>query len=140
MVFADTSFWIAVSSQRDQYHSTAIAWALHLMRQEDLVITTEAVLLEWLNAMANPTTRAAAAEGYRRTHNDSHIEVIAIERSLMESAVSLYQTRSDKHWSLTDCLSFVVMTQRQIGEALTFDHHFQQAGFRSLLRESPPTT
>jgi len=66
--------------------------------------------------------------------------VVAIEENLIESAVDLYRTREDKHWSLTDCLSFVVMTQRQIGEALTFDHHFQQAGFRTLLRESPPAS
>jgi predicted nucleic acid-binding protein len=138
MVFADTSFWIAVSSQRDQYHSAAIAWARHLMAGKNVVVTTEAVLWEWLNAMAGPSTRAAAAEGYRRTHRDSQVQVVAGEEKLIESAVELYRTREDKHWSLTDCLSFVVMTQRQIGEALTFDYHFQQAGFRSLLRESPP--
>jgi predicted nucleic acid-binding protein len=140
MVFADTSFWIAASSHRDQYHSAAIAWARHLMIRKDVVVTTEVVLWEWLNAMAGPSTRSAAAEGYRRTHRDSQIQVVAIEENLIESAVDLYRTREDKHWSLTDCLSFVVMTQRQIGEALTFDHHFRQAGFRTLLRESPPAS
>ena len=47
----------------------------------------------------------------------------------------LYARRPDKSWSLTDCISFVVMTDRGLTEALTGDHHFEQAGFRALLRE-----
>jgi predicted nucleic acid-binding protein len=140
MVFADASFWIALSSRRDQYHNSALLWARHLTARQDSVVTTEAVLWEWLNAMAHSTTRATAAEGYRRTHRDPQIDVVAFDSTLIEPAAALYQAREDKDWSLTDCLSFIVMTQRQIGEALTSDHHFQQAGFRSLLREAPPTS
>jgi len=49
--------------------------------------------------------------------------------------LELYARRPDKSWSLTDCISFVVMTDRGLTEALTGDHHFEQAGFRALLRE-----
>jgi predicted nucleic acid-binding protein len=64
--FADTSFWIAISSRRDQYHSQAVAWHQFLLRTESGIVTTEAVLWEWLNALAGYTTRDIAAEGYRR--------------------------------------------------------------------------
>jgi uncharacterized protein len=43
-------------------------------------------------------------------------------------------SRPDKDWSLTDCVSFVVLTQNQLVEALTADQHFEQAGFKALLR------
>ena len=40
--------------------------------------------------------------------------------------------RSDKHWSLTDCISFVVMEDEKIYEPLTADQHFEHAGFKAL--------
>jgi predicted nucleic acid-binding protein len=46
----------------------------------------------------------------------------------------LYRGRPDKEWSLTDCISFVVMGERSLTEALTSDHHFEQAGFTALLK------
>ena len=100
-------------------------------------MTTEAVLWEWLSALANATTRVIAAEGYRRAHADSSVEVVAFEPELNGAAVELYRSRSDKDWSLTDCLSFVIMKQRRLHEALTTDHHFEQAGLKALML-SPP--
>ena len=52
---------------------------------------------------------------------------------LLEQGMDLYARRPDKEWSLTDCISFVVMSQNGLEEALTGDHHFEQAGFRILL-------
>ena len=48
--------------------------------------------------------------------------------------VALYAERPDKDWSLTDCISFVVMRTMDITEALTGDRHFEQAGFTALLK------
>jgi predicted nucleic acid-binding protein len=52
----------------------------------------------------------------------------------MARGIQLYDSRPDKQWSLTDCISFVVMQDRGIVEALTGDHHFEQAGFTALLK------
>jgi hypothetical protein len=52
----------------------------------------------------------------------------------MAKGVQLYAQRPDKEWSLTDCISFVVMTQEGIFDALTGDRHFEQAGFVALLK------
>ena len=59
---------------------------------------------------------------------------------LFAAGLDLYRNRPDKAWSLTDCISFVVMRERSITEALAYDRHFEQAGFRALLREEPPGT
>ena len=79
--FADTSFWIALSSRRDQFHSQAIAWHSAVMRTSSRIVTAEAVLWEWLNALADTATRATAAEGYRRTHADKRVEVVPFDPS-----------------------------------------------------------
>ena len=136
--FADTSFRVALSSRRDQYQRRAIAWSQYLVRTQATLLTTEMVLWEWLNAFADPAARGTAAEGYWRCQRDPQVEVVAPHTDLLEAAVQLYEARHDKHWSLTDCLSFVVMERRQLPHALTTDQHFQQAGFRALLLEEPP--
>ena len=53
---------------------------------------------------------------------------------MFDKGVGLYAARPDKDWSLTDCISFVVMQEHGITDALTGDHHFEQAGFKALLR------
>jgi hypothetical protein len=60
--------------------------------------------------------------------------IIPAEPQLYEEGIALYRARPDKDWSLTDCISFVVMKARGITEALTGDHHFEQAGFVALLK------
>ena len=129
--FADTSFWIAISSRRDQYHSQAAAWHQSVVRTASRIVTTEAVLWEWLNALSDASTRTIAAEGYRRVHADRRIEVVPFQPELSDAAIGLYRGRADKNWSLTDCLSFVIMDRHALTEALTTDRHFEQAGFRA---------
>ena len=135
--FADTSFWIAISSRRDQYHSRAVAWHQSVVRTASRIVTTEAVLWEWLNALSDASTRAIAAEGHRRVHADRRIEVVLFEPELNDAAIGLYRGRADKNWSLTDCLSFVVMERHALTEALTTDRHFEQAGFRPNMLDHP---
>ncbi|MCC6539093.1 MAG: PIN domain-containing protein [Bryobacterales bacterium] len=100
--FADTAFWIALSSRRDQYHSQAVAWHSAVTRTGSRIVTTEAVLWEWLNALAATATRATAAEGYRRVRADKGVEVVPFDPDLNAAAVELYRSRGDKDWSLTE--------------------------------------
>ena len=135
--FADTSFWIALSSRRDQFHAQAIAWHHVLVKSGNRILTTEAVLWEWLNALADTTTRATAAEGYRRAHADTRVQVVPFDPELNAAAVDPYRSRGDKDWSLTDCLSIIVMERHRLTEALTADHHFEQAGMKALMLSLP---
>lgn len=108
-LFADTAFWIALSSRRDEHHLRAVTWSNHVSAARLKLVTTEAVLWEWLNAMAQPETRNVVVQGYKRCHRDTMTQVVDSNSELTERAVELYERRSDKAWSLTDCLSFVVM-------------------------------
>jgi predicted nucleic acid-binding protein len=135
--FADTAFWIALSSRRDQYHSRAVEWLQFVLRSGIKLVTTEAVLWEWLNAFSHVTTRGIAAEGYRRAHADTLVEVVPLQPELVDAAIELYRARTDKDWSLTDCFSFVVMERRRLREALTTDRHFEQANMKARMLEPP---
>ncbi|MBI4581577.1 MAG: type II toxin-antitoxin system VapC family toxin [Planctomycetes bacterium] len=65
---------------------------------------------------------------------DSAVEIVPFSEELFRAGIELYRDRPDKSWSLTDCLSFVVMQRQVLVEALTRDHHFEQAGFTVLLK------
>lgn len=67
--------------------------------------------------------------------NDPGVEIAPVTERLFEQAFRLYRDRPDKERGLTDCLSFIVMEDRELTDALTADDHFRQAGFRALLRE-----
>lgn len=100
-------------------------------------MTTDAVLLEWLNALFDVSTRRMAAESYLRVRSDAGIEVVPLEQEALRAAAGLYRDRPDKNWSLTDCLSFIVMEHRRLAEALTTDRDFEQAGLKALMLAQP---
>ena len=80
-------------------------------------------------------------EAHRLLHSiigHPQLEFAAVDMRLHDRAVELHQERADKAWSLTDCVSFVLMRDRDVTRALTHDHHFEQAGFEALLRAEPP--
>ena len=91
------------------------------------------MVLEIGNALAKQRYRAAAVRLLEALENDPVVEIIPLPEGLYARAMQLYRERPDKEWGLTDCVSFVVMQERSITEALTADDHFRQAGFRPLL-------
>jgi hypothetical protein len=64
------------------------------------------------------------------------VEIVNLDIALFREAFELYRTHKDKSWGMTDCISFIVMRERGIVEALTNDKDFRQAGFNALMRES----
>jgi len=130
-VFVDSSYVIAFFFPRDKYHARARAANERLKRTgATKAITTEAVLTEIANALARAATRDAAIRILAEMRADPNLEVLPVDAVLFDHAVSLYGARADKEWSLTDCLSFVVMQRRGLVQALTADRHFEQAGFQ----------
>jgi predicted nucleic acid-binding protein len=131
--FVDTGYWIAYVDRSDRYHERAIALARLLVGP---LVTTEAVLTEVGNAFSDLRWRAACVSMLSRIRSNPAIEIVSVTEALFDRAVRLYTARPDKEWGLTDCISFVVMQERGIAEALAADQHFVQAGFRALLREA----
>nr|VFJ88963.1 MAG: hypothetical protein BECKLFY1418B_GA0070995_101317 [Candidatus Kentron sp. LFY] len=98
------------------------------------LITTEAILTEIGNALAKLPWRELAVNALNDLRDDEGVEVLPVSPDLFSEALAFYSYRADKEWGLTDCISFVVMKERKLTGALTTDHHFDQAGFKALLR------
>lgn len=98
------------------------------------LLTTDAVLLEVGNSLAR-SYKQKSIEIIGEFLFSEEIEIVRLDKILFEKAFELYKTHADKSWGLVDCISFVVMQERGISDALTCDKHFVQAGFRALLLE-----
>lgn len=134
-VFLDAAYAIALSSSKDLHHERAIRLADQLRSNETRLITTRAILLEIGNALAKQRYRLAASRLLLALETDPTVQVVSLTEQLYLRALQLDTDREDKEWGLTDCISFVVMDDEGISEALTTDHHFRQAGFKALLLE-----
>lgn len=132
-IFLDTSFIIALVNDKDTYFSKAQELSPIYIRNE--LITTDAILFEIGNALSKDF-RTEAVEIIEVLRNSHKTEVVEIDANLFDKGIALYKKYKDKKWGLVDCISFVVMREREIGEALTSDKHFVQAGFRALLLDS----
>ena len=131
MILLDTGYLIALFNPCDQLHRSAIAWTT--MLHESLLVT-EYVLWECVNYFAKPDYREIAQALVQHVEGDSGCTVIYASEELFRAGMELFSARTDKGWSLTDCISFHVMRQRGITKALAYDEHFLQAGFEALLR------
>ncbi len=159
-IYVDTAAWIALINTRDALHT--LAWqvfdnlqkrVVSLYRVDKVIgdevstlygyttqkrktqlVTTEFILLEVADALSSPPLRAKAVTFINRLRQHSLLEILPASAQLLADGWVLYCQRPDKEWSLTDCISFSVMTQQQIMDAFTSDHHFEQAGFRILLK------
>ena len=133
-IFLDTAYAIALSVESDAHHKRAEELAEYLESDEFRLITTRAVLLEIGNALSKRRYRQAAVDLLDALEQDEQVEIVSLTEELYQQAFQLFRNRSDKEWGLVDCVSLIVMQQRGIPEALTTDEHFEQAGFRALLR------
>jgi uncharacterized protein len=134
MIFVDTGFLLAAADQRDALHDRAAAWARVI---KEPLLTSEYVLWEFVNGLSRPQERPKAHAMIARLYAKSDFEILPASSPLFEADLAFHAARPDKEWSLTDCISFLIMKDRQVTQALTHDRHFEQAGFEALLRREP---
>ncbi len=131
-VFVDTSYLIALAVRSDGLHEAALAAK---PAHGTSLVTTDLVVVEVLDALAAPPRRAGAVAMVNMLRGSPLVQVVSTSGDLLRRGVGLYTQRPDKAWGLTDCVSFVVMSDMAISDALTADRHFEQAGFKALLSE-----
>ncbi len=131
--FVDTFFVVALVNKRDYFHQKAVELSIEYDKRP--VLTTDAVLLEISNSLAR-THKKESIIVIEKFLSTTETEVIRLNESLFNKAFELYKIHADKTWSLVDCVSFVVMKEHNIKDALTCDKHFVQAGFRALMLDA----
>jgi uncharacterized protein len=134
-VFVDTAGWAALFLRTEPQHAAAAALFQTWRRQERLLVTTNYVLAELVALLTRPLRvpreiQLRYADGIRAAR---YVEVVYIDSASDAAGWDLLRSRSDKEWSLVDAVSFVVMREHGITEALTTDQHFVQAGSVRLL-------
>jgi predicted nucleic acid-binding protein len=133
VVFADTHYWVALINSRDQWHTQAVSLKKALATTR--LVTTDSILTELANFFAEygSVMRHKVALTIRAVLDDEDIEVIPESRQSFLAGAALYESRLDKGYSLTDCVSMNLMTLRGIVDVLSPDAHFAQEGFNPLL-------
>jgi uncharacterized protein len=133
-VFADTSYWIAILNPKDGLHDKARVVSRSF--ESSTFVTTDMVLLELLNYFAakGSALRVVASQLVTQLRSNPGVIVVPQTEDLFLQSLAAYSGVPDKSWGLTDCASFVVMKEQGIAMALTYDKHFEQAGFAALLR------
>lgn len=128
-IFADAFYWIALLNPKDSWHEIAINY-----RPDFALLTTDVVLDETLNFFSKRGSfmRQKAVTLYENIQSDPNITVISSSPNIRQAATELYKNRIDKGYSVTDCISMIVMQQYQLTKILTNDHHFTQEGFKII--------
>jgi predicted nucleic acid-binding protein len=130
-VFADTFALIAWLNPQDATHSQVAAY---LNGFTGRLLTTEWVLVELADALSAPFSRSTAVAFLQAVRADPLFEVIGYSDPVFQAGFAIFANRPDKGWSLTDCISFGVMNEHRLTDALTADQHFVQAGFRAVFK------
>jgi uncharacterized protein len=128
VVFADSFYFLALLNQNDSAHAAAHEYSVRGLA----IMTTAWILTEVADAYSEPQDRAAFLNLLDTLRECDDADIVGPDAELFELGINLFRRRPDKGWSLTDCISFEVMRQANLDEALTADRHFVQAGFRAV--------
>lgn len=130
MTFVDTAYIVALINERDENHEKAVELSIKYERK--LVILTDVILLEIGNSLARNFKQESILV-IEKLLTTPETLIVKLDDILFEKAFQLYKSHLDKSWGMADCVSFVVMRENSITDALTSDKHFVQAGFRALM-------
>jgi uncharacterized protein len=134
-MLVDTSGWGNLIDPTQPFHLQA-ASLYRLARQEKHRIITTNYITEVVALLTSPLRipKPQIIAFIQSLKGSPYIDILHITSEIDAQAWQLLTNRADKAWSLVDCSSFVIMQQEKITEALTNDHHFEQAGFVRLLK------
>jgi len=131
-IFIDTGFIIALESLTDQNHEKALQQWNELLKDLPAMVTTTYVIDEIVTFFNNRNRHAKAVEIGNRLMNSRSVQFIHVDKRLFDKGWQYFQQHPDKTYSMTDCISFIVMKEQGSESALSFDKHFTQAGFKVL--------
>lgn len=129
LVFADSSYLIALEVDNDQHHQLAQQHWQSLARRSIELVITSFIFDEVMTFLNSWRLHAKAVQLGDILLQSSYVRLMHVETSLFTEGWAYFRQHKDKYYSLTDCISFVVMQNLGITIALTFDKHFEQAGF-----------
>jgi uncharacterized protein len=131
-VFLDTGYLLALELSNDQNHQTAVKHWRSLRKRLPPLVTTSYVFDEVVTYFNSRGHHAKAVEVGNRLLTSPSVEFVHVDERLFKEGWDYFQLHKDKDYSLTDCISFLVMKTLRIEAAFAFDQHFVQARFQKL--------
>jgi predicted nucleic acid-binding protein len=135
-VFVDTSALIALGNARDTFYRQAQDIRRELISTRRHLVTTDLVLVEFCSAFSPVMFRSTAVTMVESITQSEQWSIVSLDSELFEQGFDRFKQMTDKDWSLVDCLSMLVANQYGIVDVFSNDHHFEQAGFRCLLKRN----
>lgn len=132
-VFVDTHAFLALLNSDEEHHDRVVEWFELFDSQRLSVFSSDWVFAEFLSFCAERPLRKPATLLIEHLRRSGAMNIVGASRKTFDDALRLYRSRMDKNWSLIDCTSIVICSQRSIGRVLTHDHHFVQAGLEILV-------
>lgn len=134
-LFVDTSAFKAFYDEDDENHGKARRFMDAVASKEVAVrgfITSDYVLDETVTLVRFAHSHSKALEFARTVVSSKATRVLYVGQENFLKALDLFSESSDKEWSFTDCVSFILMRNLNLTTAFAFDPHFQQAGIHTL--------
>lgn len=131
-VFLDTGYVIALELASDQHHQAALKHWRSIAKSLPLLVTTSYVFDEIVTFFNSRGHHAKAVEIGNRLLNSPSIRLVHVGEDLFQAGWDYFQKSKDREYSLTDCISFLMMEEFGIDTAFAFDKHFVQAGFKKV--------
>jgi predicted nucleic acid-binding protein len=131
VVFADAYYFVARLNRRDQHHARVLEFSRTFRAR---LLTSDWILMEVADALAESQCRIRIRDFIVHLRQSATCEIVPATREGLDRALALYHQHADKGWTLPDCTSFGIMRERNVTDALTGDHHFEQAGFLQLFK------
>ena len=131
-VLFDTSGFFALMDERDASHGKSLAW-VQAHRGHRRPVSTEWIVGETCALLVARRRPHLVGRFLDYLERSEVLLVVNPDDMLLSSAKALIRQQAQQGYSFVDCLSFCLMKERQITQALTTDAHFRKAGFLPLL-------
>lgn len=132
-MFVDTSALVALINEEDSYHSQAIELFTKCHENNSYLVTSHYIVSEFITMMRcsykKPIEKIVT---FIRNIQVSEIEIFGISKEVFDDAINFLLKYEDHYFSVTDCISFIVMKELKTKDVLTTDKHFTIAGFNCL--------
>lgn len=138
MILVDTSAWYALADDRERHHRDALGlFARATTGEFGRILTSDYILDETYTLLRMRLGIGPVLELRDLLTGSSSLQMVRVSERDFDQAVELMLAHADKRWSVTDCTTFILMRELEIGRAFTFDHNFSEAGFQVLPARKP---
>lgn len=136
-IFIDTSGFFAMLASDDDCHAAAVKIVAAARNRKRPFVTSDYVLDETATLLKARRKTHLLAQLYGRLDASRACRIEWTDSARFDEVRTFFLKHADQEWSFTDCLSFCVMSEFRLRDALTKDVHFRQAGFMPLLAPQP---